>query len=63
RFNWTRKEVDDKLQRIMKDIHDNSKDAALKYLPKKKGFINYMAGSNIAGFIKIADSMMDQGCV
>lgn len=63
RFNWTRKEVDDKLQRIMKDIHDNSKEAALKYLPKKEGFINYMAGSNIAGFIKVADSMMDQGCV
>ncbi|MDA3837668.1 MAG: NADP-specific glutamate dehydrogenase [Candidatus Delongbacteria bacterium] len=63
RMNWTREEVDGHLQRIMKDIHDNSKEAALKYLPKKEGFINYMAGSNIAGFIKVADSMMDQGCV
>ncbi|MBN2790359.1 MAG: NADP-specific glutamate dehydrogenase [Candidatus Delongbacteria bacterium] len=63
RMNWTREEVDNHLKRIMKDIHDNSKEAALKYLPKEKGFINYMAGANIAGFIKVADSMMDQGVV
>ncbi|MDA3886760.1 MAG: NADP-specific glutamate dehydrogenase [Candidatus Delongbacteria bacterium] len=63
RMNWTREEVDGHLKRIMKDIHDDSKAAALKYVPEADGYINYMAGSNIAGFIKVADSMMDQGCV
>jgi len=63
RMNWTREEVDTHLKRIMKDIHDDSKAAALKYAPEADGYINYMAGSNIAGFIKVADSMMDQGIV
>jgi glutamate dehydrogenase/leucine dehydrogenase len=63
RMSWTREEVDAHLQRIMKDIHDNSKDAALKYAPEKDGYINYMAGANIAGFIKVADAMMDHGVV
>jgi len=63
RMSWTREEVDAHLKRIMKDIHDNSKAAALKYAPEKDGYINYMVGANIAGFIKVADSMMDQGVV
>jgi len=63
RMSWTRDEVDTHLKRIMKDIHDNSKAAALKYCPEKDGYINYMAGANIAGFIKVADAMMDHGVV
>ena len=63
RMSWTREEVDGHLKRIMKDIHDNSKAAAVKYAPEKDGYINYMVGANIAGFIKVADAMMDQGAV
>ncbi|MFP4543770.1 MAG: NADP-specific glutamate dehydrogenase [Bacteroidota bacterium] len=59
RFSWTREEVDNKLQRIMKDIHDASYEAAEKY--SKKG--NYVDGANIAGFLKVADAMMAQGAV
>jgi len=59
RMNWTREEVDKHLFRIMKDIHDNSYEAAAKY--SKKG--NYVDGANIAGFLKVADAMMAQGLV
>ena len=63
RLSWTKDEVDNHLKRIMKDIHDNSMVAAQKYAPEANGYINYMAGANIAGFIKVADAMMDQGVV
>ncbi len=59
RMSWTREEVDKHLFRIMKDIHDNSYQAAEKY--SKKG--NYVDGANIAGFLKVADAMMAQGLV
>ncbi len=56
-MSWTSEEVDQKLQGIMKNIHDNCLKAAEKY-----GFgNNYMAGANIAGFVKVADSMIAQG--
>lgn len=58
RFNWTAEEVDEKLARIMKDIHDT----CAKY-GKKDGKINYVAGANIGGFIKVADAMVAQGHV
>ncbi len=59
RFNWTREEVDQKLQQIMKNIHDSALKASQEY-----GFgQNYVAGANIAGFLKVAKSMMDQGIV
>jgi len=59
RLNWTREEVDQRLQGIMKSIHSASVEAA-----KEFGFEgNYVAGANIAGFLKVADSMMDQGLV
>jgi glutamate dehydrogenase/leucine dehydrogenase len=59
RFNWTRKEVDDKLQAIMKDIHSN----CIKYGKEEDGFINYVNGANIAGFVKVAEAMLAQGIV
>ena len=56
--NWTRNEVDAKLQKIMKNIHGQ----CLEYGTNKQ-FTNYVKGANIAGFIKVADSMLDQGVV
>jgi len=58
-LSWTFEEVDQKLHQIMVNIHKNSAAAAEKY--GMKG--NYVAGANIAGFIKVADSMLDQGIV
>jgi glutamate dehydrogenase (NADP+) len=59
RMNWTREEVDGHLHRIMKDIHRNAKETAERF--GQPG--NYVAGANIAGFLKVADAMMDQGVV
>lgn len=59
RYNWTRDEVDQKLQNIMVSIHD----ACAKYGKKQDGSIDYVKGANIAGFVKVADSMIDQGVV
>jgi glutamate dehydrogenase/leucine dehydrogenase len=59
RYNWTREEVDEKLQTIMKDIHATCE----KYGRKDAKYINYVEGANIGGFIKVADSMLDQGVV
>ncbi len=57
--NWSRQEVDGRLQYIMKSIHQQAKDAADRY--GMSG--NYVAGANIAGFVNVADSMIDQGAV
>lgn len=57
--NWTREEVDSKLHRIMKDIHTTCLAAAKEY--GKPG--NYMAGANIAGFLKVAKAMQAQGVI
>ena len=59
RLSWTREEVDNKLKSIMQSIHDQSYEAAKEY--GHEG--NYVVGANIAGFLKIANSMMDQGVV
>jgi len=59
RLPWTRKEVDAKLKKIMKDIHDEAYNAAIEYGDKG----NYVLGANIAGFVKVADAMLDQGLV
>jgi glutamate dehydrogenase (NADP+) len=59
RYAWTREEVDSKLQQIMKSIHKTALDAAEAY--GKSG--NYVIGANIAGFVKVADAMLDQGVV
>jgi glutamate dehydrogenase (NADP+) len=58
RLSWTREEVDERLHNIMKNIHA----AASKY-GKEGDWINYVKGANIAGFVKIADAMLDQGVV
>ncbi len=64
RLNWTREEVDAKLKGIMKNIHDNALTHAREYSADSKGdYINYVAGANMAGFVKVADSMLDQGLV
>ncbi len=57
RYSWSAEEVDAKLKRIMKDIHDNSARASAQY---GLGY-NLVAGANIAGFQKVADAMMAQG--
>ena len=59
RYNWTRDEVDAKLKQIMSDIHDS----CVKYGTTKDGYVDYVQGANIAGFVKIADAMLDQGVV
>jgi glutamate dehydrogenase (NADP+) len=56
RLNWSREEVDGKLHNIMKSIH-----AVCVRYGKQGDFINYVNGANIGGFIKVADSMLDQG--
>ena len=57
KYNWTAEEVDAKLHQIMSSIHH----ACLEYGTEKDGFINYMKGANIAGFMKVAKSMVEQG--
>jgi glutamate dehydrogenase (NADP+) len=59
RLSWSREEVDSRLKAIMKDIHDNSWNAAKQF--GQEG--NYMAGANIAGFLKVANAMIDHGVV
>jgi len=59
RYNWTREEVDNKLHNIMLDIHDQ----CVAYGKEEDGYIDYVKGANIAGFVKVADAMIDQGIV
>ena len=59
RYNWTREEVDTKLHNIMLDIHDQ----CVAYGKEEGGYIDYVKGANIAGFVKVADAMIDQGIV
>jgi glutamate dehydrogenase/leucine dehydrogenase len=59
RTAWTREEVDEKLQTIKINIHQ----CCVKYGRKKDGYIDYVDGANIAGFVKVADAMIDQGVV
>lgn len=62
RLSWTREEVDHKLKSIMANIHANALAHAQEY-SSDKSFTNYVTGANIAGFVKVADSMIDQGVV
>ena len=57
RQSWTAEEVDNHLRRIMADIHA----ACIKYGTEEDGYINYVRGANIAGFIKVANAMLEQG--
>ncbi len=58
RYHWTREEVDKRLFDIMKTIHDN----CVRY-GTHNGYTDYVQGANIAGFVKVADAMLDQGLV
>ncbi|MCK4642254.1 NADP-specific glutamate dehydrogenase [bacterium] len=58
RFNWTREEVDEKLQGIMKAIHEQ----CVKY-GTEGDYVNYVKGANLAGFVKVADAMLAHGIV
>ena len=59
RQKWTSEEVDAHLHRIMSEIHAS----CLKYGREEDGYINYVKGANIAGFVKVADAMLAQGVV
>ena len=59
RYNWTAEEVDTKLHEIMNDIHDK----CVEYGKDEDGYVDYVKGANIAGFVKVADAMLAQGVV
>ena len=59
RLPWSREEVDSRLHRIMKSIHET----CVKYGTEKDGTVNYVKGANIGGFVKVADAMLAQGLV
>jgi glutamate dehydrogenase (NADP+) len=59
RLRWTREEVDKKLHGIMISIHEN----CVKYGKEDGKHVNYVSGANIAGVVKVADAMIDQGLV
>lgn len=59
RLNWSEKEVDEKLHYIMSNIHEQ----CVKYGTEPDGYIDYVKGANIAGFMKVANAMMAQGIV
>ncbi len=59
RLSWTREEVDGRLHQIMKDIHAS----CVKFGTREDGSVDYVKGANLAGFVKVADAMLDQGLV
>ncbi|MDP4185563.1 MAG: glutamate dehydrogenase, partial [Bacteroidota bacterium] len=59
RLSWTREEVDARLHQIMVNIHET----CVKFGKESDGYVNYMKGANIGGFIKVADAMIAQGLV
>ena len=59
RMHWSAGEVDTKLHGIMQSIHH----ACVHYGEEENGFVNYVKGANIAGFVKVADAMLAQGVV
>lgn len=59
KLSWSKEEVDEKLKNIMKDIHNQ----CVKYGTEENGYINYVKGANVAGFMKVAKAMMDQGVI
>jgi glutamate dehydrogenase (NADP+) len=59
RYQWTREEVNEKLNNIMKEIHAS----CVQYGSDGKGYVDYVKGANIGGFVKVADAMMAQGLV
>ena len=58
-ISWSPAEVDEKLHQIMSNIHE----ACVKYGTQEDGYINYVRGANIAGFMKVARAMLEQGII
>lgn len=58
-YNWTSEEVDEKLHQFMKNIHET----CIEYGTEEDGYVNYVDGANIGGFVKVADAMMDLGVI
>ena len=63
RLSWSAAEVDEKLHNIMINIHDNCYNTAVKFNQTEGKWVNYVAGANIAGFVKVAEAMIAQGLV
>ena len=63
RLSWSAAEVDEKLHSIMINIHDNCYNTAVKFNQTEGKWVNYVAGANIAGFVKVAEAMIAQGLV
>lgn len=59
KLSWTRKEVDDLLHQIMKDIHESCMEHGIT----EDGYVDYVKGANVAGFLKVANAMLDQGVI
>jgi glutamate dehydrogenase (NADP+) len=59
KLRWNRKEVDDRLHEIMCNIHEQ----CVKYGRRDDGYVDYVRGANIAGFLKVANSMLDMGVI
>ncbi len=59
KLSWTRKEVDDKLHQIMKEIHES----CVIHGKLDDGYVDYVKGANVAGFLKVANAMLDQGVI
>jgi glutamate dehydrogenase (NADP+) len=59
KLSWRMKEVDDRLHQIMVSIHES----CMKYGKEKDGYVNYVKGANVAGFLKVANAMLDQGVI
>jgi glutamate dehydrogenase (NADP+) len=59
KLSWTAEEVEDKLHLIMRSIHES----CARYGTEPDGYINYLKGANIAGFMKVANAMLDQGVI
>jgi len=58
-LSWSGKEVDERLHTIMESIHE----ACVEYGKQPDGYINYVKGANIAGFMKVAQAMLEQGII
>ena len=59
RLTWSPEEVDEKLHAIMKNIHE----VCVRYGTEEDGYVNYVVGANIGGFMKVANAMLAQGLV
>ncbi len=59
KLSWPMKEVDERLHQIMCSIHE----ACVKYGKDREGYVNYVKGANVAGFLKVANAMLDQGVI